>query len=263
MNNEEKEIDLKAVFYILISGWKLILILSIIGLIAAFSITKFAIDPLYTSNVQIYVYNTNRDSTNNNLNNGITQTDLVTSQKLVNTYIVILKNDEVLEKVSDIIVEKFSDTQLKEYLSMTIVNGKKVIPTKVLRSVLTLSAAEETEILDIKAVTKNPELSAEICTAITKVAPSVLTRVVKAGSVETIGSAKLNTTPSSPNFNTNCIIGFIAGLIIAIAILILKYILDNTIKSSEDIKNIADIPVLGEIPDFEEYGKGGYEYVSK
>jgi capsular polysaccharide biosynthesis protein len=108
-----------------------------------------------------------------------------------------------------------------------------------------------TEVLRISAVTTDPNLSAEICNTMAAVAPGVLERVVKAGSVEVINTAKVPMGPSSPNIIRNTQIGAILGFIGSYAIFLVLYMLDNTVKNVEDLKNHIDVAVLGEIPNFD------------
>ena len=87
-------------------------------------------------------------------------------------------------------------------------------------------------------------------------------QVTKAGSVETIGEARVPLAASGPSVKKYTVIGALLGFVVAAAIVIIIKLLDNRINSSEDIKNKFSIPVLGEIPDLEldEKEASKYEY---
>jgi capsular polysaccharide biosynthesis protein len=44
---------------------------------------------------------------------------------------------------------------------------------------------------------------------------------------------------------------------LALAVVFLFYFMDNTITNGDAFKNRIDLPVLGEIPNYESDGKGG------
>ena len=65
-----------------------------------------------------------------------------------------------------------------------------------------------------------------------------------------IDTALTPTTPISPKRKIYIIIGVFLGLIVALFIAFLRDILDDEIKSEDEIKSIIDIPMLGIIPHF-------------
>ena len=242
---ETKEISILDIIKVVINNIKLLIICIILVGAFAFVLSHFFISPKYISSISLYVNNNqNQNQTALNIN------DLAASQKLVNTYIVILKDDEVLNKVSDKLVEQYSEDELKKYIALDEQNGKKVIRAESLRSLLTMTAVDNTEVLKIQAKTKNAEFSAKICAIISEESPDILQRIVKAGSVEVIGKPLVPYEKSSPNVSLNTLIGLFVGLVIAITICVIKYMLDTTIKGEEDLKEMLNVPVLGEVPDF-------------
>lgn len=226
---EEKviEIDLKALVNIFRKRWAWIVTSTIAGFLILLMVSLFMLPRKYTSSVSLYVNNL----TSVSLTGDVNINDINASQKLVDTYIVILQDDDVLKQVTDQLSTPMTVSELSRALSMKSVN--------------------QTEVLQISAETVDPELSAEICNTLAEVAPSVLQRVVKAGSVEVIGSAKAPQNASSPNVKLNSLLGALIGLALSIGASIMIYLLDNTVKGEEDLKARLDIPVLGEIPSFD------------
>ena len=57
----------------------------------------------------------------------------------------------------------------------------------------------------------------------------------------------------------NTAIGLGAGVVLALAYVVIRELSDNTFKSTEEIERILDLPVLAGIPDyhFEDEKKGG------
>lgn len=90
----EETIDLKNIIRILYKGLKWLVICTLLGVLIMFVISQFVMTPKYKSDVSLYV--TNTDSSNNlNVN------DINASQKLIETYIVILEQDEVMAQVAN------------------------------------------------------------------------------------------------------------------------------------------------------------------
>lgn len=64
------------------------------------------------------------------------------------------------------------------------------------------------------------------------------------------GKAQAPEAPSSPNTKRNTLLGAVLLLALSCGVTILVYLLDNTVKGEEDIRQRLDLPVLGEIPSF-------------
>lgn len=224
---ETNEITLQEIFMIIWRKIGIILLATIIGGAASFSISAFVLDPTYTSRISMYVNNNKEnESTVANLN------DINASQKLVSTYIEILKSDNVLSKV----IEE---------------SGLGYTPSNI-RSMMSASAVNGTEIFEVKVTTEDAEEAALIANTIAEVAPAEIIRVVKAGSVELIDEAKPATAPTSPNVMLNTIIGIMLGGVLSVLGVLVVAMLDTRVKSEEDLKKYYTIPVLGSIPDLEE-----------
>ncbi len=221
-------VQLEDLFYILKKKLLWIICIAIICAGGAYTVSRFVISPKYMSSVSLYVFNNAiTNSENVNLN------DISAAQKLVNTYIVILENNQILSEVGDSLSVHMTAKELKNSLTMESENN--------------------TEVLKITAKTTNPELSAEICNKIAEVAPDVLKRVVKAGAVEVINIARAADMPSSPDIKKNTVIGGFFGIVVSYLVFLMYYVLDNTIKGEEDLKKHIDVPVIGEIPNFDKY----------
>lgn len=256
------EISLKKILSAFMKWIWWILLAAFAGGAAAYAFTIYMIVPQYSSSISLYVYNSaSRESmaTASDINIG----DIYASQSLVNTYIVVLRDDIVFESAAERLLEEYSEEWLARFLPVISTPQGTTIPASSLRGMVSMGSINDTEVLRITAQTRNPELSARICMILAESASDVLKRVVKAGSVEIISPAKPASSPSSPNVMNNCIIGFIIGGFLLSAIMVITVLTDNTVKSEEDLKNRFNIPVLGDIPDFRPLVKGkyrGYSY---
>lgn len=229
----DTELDLLQILITLRKKIWLIISLTLLFAIGAYLITSFLITPKYSATVSLYVYN-EKDRTD-----VISQADLSTSQKLVQTYIVVLTSNTVLNKVSDKLDGDFSAAQI--------------------RAMIDASSLNNTEAFEITVTHENPAAAQRIANTIAEIAPEEIIRVVKAGDVTVIDKAELPKSPSSPSIVKNTVIGALIGCVIAVAIAILAKLFDTVIHSDDELSILFDkIPVIGIIPSMEEHkGSGG------
>lgn len=226
----ENEISLQEIMSILWKRAWIIGLCCILGAGIGFSISYFWIQPTYMSRMSMYV-NNNKERTSTDLNIN----DINASQELVSTYIEILKSNTVLGKVIEDQHLKYSNNALRAMILASSVNG--------------------TEILQVEVRAKDPIEAANIANALAKVAPAEIIRVVKAGDVQLIDEAIPQSEPISPNISLNTLMGGLLGLILSILIFLVLELLDNHVKSLEDLRSHYQIPVLGDIPDIIEASK--------
>lgn len=241
-NDGADTIDLKSLFSSLVEKLPFLLLALVIGALGTFAVSNWMIDPEYESNISLYVKNNSDTGAEQKYN--IDQNDLNVSQSLVSTYIVILSNDTVMDEVGATLLERHTASELQPYFAF---DADGAIRDSSLKSCFSMTAVDETEVLQITATTKNAELSQELCNIMAEIAPDYLTRVVGAGSVEKIGDAKLYPDKVSPNVKKNTAIGGLAGLVLAACIVIALEIFNNTLRDVEEIQKRYEKPILGEV----------------
>jgi capsular polysaccharide biosynthesis protein len=211
---------------IVLSHIKLIIGITLACGLLAFSVSQFVLTPYYESSVKLFV---------NNSRVGASETtsisDLNASERLVNTYMEIVKSDTVLSKVKSNVGFTNSLDQLRRMVSTQPVKN--------------------TEIFYVTVTSADPESAQRLANQIAKDAPVEIMDFVEATSVKVIDYANIPSKPSTPNVKLNTAIGFLLGLILSILLVLLLDMLDVTIRSEDDITSLLDIPVLGVIPTIE------------
>lgn len=220
------ELSLEQVISILFKNIIFIIICSIIFLAGAFIISEYFIKPTYVSSVKMYVVPGDASDmvVKQNIN------DLNYAQKVVNTYIEILKTNSFFDKIAESTGLGFSTEDLKNMVSFKVLNN--------------------TEIFQVDVTTQSPTYSKFIADSIALNAPLQITGIKENDSVKLVQPAELPGGPSSPNVLLNTIIGFILGFTISVLISILKEILDVRVKGVEDLNSKYNIPILGSVPAF-------------
>lgn len=220
---EEVQIDIKQAFFLLLDKIVIILLAGVLAALVALGYTKFMIDPVYTTSTQIYIY---VESSSNKT----TTSDIAVAGSLSSDYAVVIKTSPVYEAV----VENL---------------GLSISPSAI-GGMISVSTIEDTRQVVIYAKSTDPYLAQEVANMTREVASERIEEVMKDSgvSVSTVYEAALPTSPSSPNISKNTLIGFAAGIIIAVAIILLRFILDDTIKSPDDIERYLNLSVLASIP---------------
>ncbi|MEE0393494.1 MAG: polysaccharide biosynthesis tyrosine autokinase [Ruminococcus sp.] len=245
--DDETEIDLGKLFKALMRRLPIILLVTLCFSAIGFSYGKYYLPLEYTSSTYMYVKNGDASEEKTAIN----QQDLMASKSLVETYIVILKNDTVVKQVGMSLVSKFGVSEISK--CFTVKNG--VISTSELKDAISMSADGDTEVLKISAQTKDPHVSAEICDIYAEVAPTFLIRIIGAGSVEVIGDAEVPQSPSAPDVKKITMMAAAAGFVLSAGVAVLIYLLDRTIKGEDDIQSFS-ISYLGEVPEMVEARSG-------
>lgn len=236
---QTKEIDLRRLGTALLKKIWLIVLCTVIAAVAVYVYTDKVVTKQYKATVSIYVTNRSVDSQNG----FISSSDLATSQRLVVTYINVLKSDYVLDKVAEQI-------------------SREKLDAAELRAMISAESPDETEVLYINVINADRKLAKEIANAIVDVAPAQIEGMVEGSTAKKLDYAK-SATQCAPNVTNNTIIGAVAGMLVAVLAVVLQVLLDVRIKDEGDLARICDAPVLGNIPDFNVQVKAGnYSYAN-
>ena len=223
----EMELTLSEILSIIVKRIWIIVLCIIVSTVGAFIGTKCLISEKYTASVSMYVAPNNGNA------------DLITSlnelnyaQKVVNTYIEILKTDSFMNTVAKTSGLQYSAEELRKMVEMGPVN--------------------DTEIFKVQVTTTDPKRSLLLANTIARLAPEKIIEIKDADAVRVVDPATLPDKSSSPNVLQNTAIGFTLGLMIGIMTVLIIEMLDKRIKDEDDLLKHYDVPILGIIPIIEE-----------
>mgnify|MGYP002800678550 FL=1 len=120
--------------------------------------------------------------------------------------------------------------------------------TEELKNSITTENAAESRILTIGVENEDPKMAKEIADALRESVSIQITEIMEADAVNTIEEANLPTDPSSPSTMKNIAIGGLLGILIAAGIIILIFVLDDTIKTPDDVEYYLGLNTLTSIP---------------
>ena len=95
---------------------------------------------------------------------------------------------------------------------------------------------------------KSPEGAASVANELADRTSKAAIDAMKLDAVNIIDRASVPDKPSGPNRVMYTAVALLAGLFVAIAIIVLQDMLDTTVKSGDDAEELLGIPVLGRMP---------------
>ena len=121
----------------------------------------------------------------------------------------------------------------------------------------------DTQILQISYQNNDNTLAKEVLVAVIDEFIKESKELIPNGTVKVIESAELPQDPISPNKEKNIAIACLVGLMMGIAIALLKEYMDDTFKTKEQTEKIMEIPVIGMIPCEDELYRGKDKHIKK
>ena len=236
-NQDEIEIDLLELLRVLCSkiGYVILAALAL-GLLMVL-VSKVLMKPQYESTTKMYVLS-KQDSSNT-----VTSGDLQASSLLTKDYAELIQSRQVVETV---IAQLNLDLTYEQFLNK-----------------LTVTTQNDTRILSITVKDEDPYMASQIADAIRVAAADHIQNVMNTEAVNVVDEANIPDEPVSPSIKKNGLIGAVAGAFIAIIVIIVVYLTNDTIQTSEDVERYLGVSTLGIIPIREGQKKGRIRNVNQ
>ena len=217
-----------------------VVIVSLITAVLGFMIAAFAIKPTYSASIMLYVNNSSFNV--GDLGFSISSSELTAAQSLAKTYTVLLKNRTTLERL---ITHTGVDYTWEEIYDM-IKSGP----------------VNETEVMQVTVTCNNPYEAAKIANGIAAVLPQRITEVIEGASMEVVDSAIVDTEKVAPSITLYTAVGFLVGMLLSVATLIIIALMDNTIHDEEYVIRTFGYPILAQVPNLYDPSAKRYGYSS-
>lgn len=223
-----EEIDLKELFQMFWNKKIHILLITLIFIVIGTIYTIGFVTPMYTSSTTLVLAASDKPTDANKLTSTITTTDVTLNSKLVETYRVILQTNDVLREVISNLGINISEEEIKNNI--------------------TVSAVENTEVIEISVKNENASNAAKIANEIAKVFSKKVGEIYNINNVYILDEAEVSTNPSNINHMKDIVIFAFIGIVISAMYVLIANMLDTTVKTQEDIEKTIKIPVLANIP---------------
>ena len=223
--SDELEIDVKEIFFVV---WKKAWLIGLVAIIAAFScflFTKFFITPQYESETKVFILTKQNEA-------NVTYNDLQMGSQLTKDYKELITCRPVLENVINSLGLEYSYQTLFEKVSVEV-------PT-------------DTRIITITVTDEDPIVAMQLADAIREEASELIKDVMDIEAVNLVEKANVAEKPSSPSKVKNSILGGGLAVFVMVVAIVLMYMLNDTIKTPEDIESKLGLSNLASIPLYEE-----------
>ena len=222
---QEAEIDLIDLAWALLDKIHYIVLCFLIGAVIMNAYSYFLVRPTYKSTAKMYVVSASKNSVVDldALNIGTSLT--ADYEQLMLSYPVL---EQVINKLN---LDMDSDTLAK---------------------MITLENPTDTRILNINVVSTDPKSARDIANTLMEVSVDYLPKTMSSNAPNVAQKAKLADHKDGPSYTKYTMIGALAGAFLYCMYLVVKYLMDDTIHTADDMEKYFDIVPLAVIPDVSE-----------
>lgn len=219
--NEEQGLDILGFLLFLKKKIILVCVVAVLCAIGGYFGTEVFMTPEYTASTRIYVLSRQNEDK-------VLSSDYQISNFLVRDCTELITGRNVTEKV-------VSELGLK--ISAGAVSG-----------MIQVTSPEETRIIQINVTDTDPQRAADIANSVRKIASEQIKEIMDADAVNLIYEATTPKGPSGPNSTKNMILAAFLGLAAVVCLLGVIFVLDDTIRTEEDVEKYLGLGTLGVIP---------------
>lgn len=218
--DDEIEIDLGELFHLLLQKMWIIILCLIVGAALAFGGTKFVVTPQYSASSIIYI---------------LTKTTTVTSLADIQMGAQLTVDFEILAKSRTVVEEVIEtldlDTTYEELLGQ-----------------ITTENPTGTRMLELTVTDPDPEMAKTISNTLADATADRVADVMNSDKPNIVDRAVKPAKPSSPSMIKNVAIGALAGAFLAIAVVVIRFLLNDTVQTEEDIRKYLNLNTLAAVP---------------
>ena len=175
----------------------------------------------YTATTSMYVLSSSADSTA-----VATSSDLSASQMLANDVARLFTSDRIT----------------RETLDATGLESLDDYDTSV-------ESATTTRVITLRVTGPDPHSSAAVANAMAENVSEIAREVMGIEAVNVLDSAKLPERPSGPRRPLYVAVAAMAGLFVAVSLVVLLDMLDTRVRSAEEIPELVGLTVIGRFPE--------------
>ena len=201
---------------------KLMIVLPIVCALAMGVYSYAFMANTYTASTSMYVL---AKQTSTNSDNAANYSNLNASQMLANDVSTLLKSDRIA-----------ADTVKNLHL-----DSLKGYSTKV-------TSETTSRVITLSVTGTDPDTSAAIANEMASNVSKVAQQVMDVQSVNVIDQAVSPSSPSGPNRSMYIAVALLAGLFVAIAIVVVSDMLNTKVRNADEVEELLGLPVIGRMP---------------
>lgn len=225
-----EELDLKELFSMFWNKKAEILFITLILVVVGVVYSYFFVTPVYTAKTDLVLVQSS-SSVSQAGDSTITTADITMNSKLVSTYSEIIKRNTILGQVASNL--DISEEQIEA-----------------LRDNISVKSVSDTEIIEITVKDLDPNKASEVANEIATVFSEKIVEIYNISNIYLLDRAEPPTKPSNVNHVKDIVIFAFIGLVISAIYVLLVNMLDNTIKTEEDIEKNTGLVILTSISNY-------------
>lgn len=197
----------------------LVIVLPIVCAVAMAVVAYGFMANVYTATTSMYVLAQTGDSSSS------LQSSLSASQMITNDVAALIKSDRIKNDAA----QRLGLEDLKAFD-------------------ISVTSSTTTRLIDLAVEAKDPVEAARVANTMASCVSSVAQEVMNVESVNVVDEASVPTSPSGPKRTMYVAVAFLAGLFLAVAIVVLMDMLNTRVRSSEELEEMLGVPVIGRFP---------------
>ncbi len=220
-------IDLVEVFQVIWHWLWLIVLVALACGTAAYAFSKFVLPEEFESTTKIYVLD---KSGAGGTNSQSTYSDLQVGMQLTKDYVELIKSRTVLEAV-------MKDNHLDQTYTY-----------EQFAEMVNVQTPADTRIVTITVTNHDPALAQKLADDIRKRSGELIINTMQIDAVNTYEKANYPDRKSAPSCGRWAVVAALIGALAVSAVVIARYLLDDTIKTSDDVEKYLGLSNLALIP---------------
>ena len=218
-DTEMGQIDLLEVANVIWQKIWAVIMCFVIGAVLFGGYTKMMVTPQYTATSMIYILGRTTSISS--------VTELQLSSALTADFTIMAKSREVINGVIKEMDLNMTYDQLKNSVNIT--------------------NPSDSHILQIEVTNPDPKLAKDISNTMANAVAENIASVMATDKPSIAEKAVTPGAPSSPNLMKNIAMGGIVGAALAVGLIVLGYMMDDTIKTEEDVRKYLQINTLASV----------------
>ena len=178
----------------------------------------------YTASTSLYILTKTSTSTDS-----ISNSDLSASQMLTNDVASLVKSDRI-------------KTEAAKALGLSGLSGYSI----------SVDSSTTTRVITLKVTGTDPDGAAQVANQIASTTDKIAQSVMDIQSVNVIDTATAPEKASGPNRIMYTGVAFLAGLFVAIAIVVLMDMINTRVRNEDEIAELTGLTVIGRVPAMKE-----------
>lgn len=199
---------------------KIVVVVPVVLTVVVAAYAWIIMSDVYSASVSMYVLSTSESDSDS-----ISSTDLSASQMIANDVATLITNERVLEDTAST-------------LEMESLAGYEI----------SVTSGTSTRVITLTVEGESAQLVASIANELAATTDQVAQEVMDVSAVNAIDQASVPTEPSGPPRMLYTALAFLAGIFVAIAIVVVMDMVNTRVRNPEEAEELLGLPVIGRIP---------------